>query len=590
MTSKNNQKKNGFSSLSIYRVADEEIGKLKNNRIHYTYQKAGKNNNTDNNKNKTNLHQSEQIIIKVPLFDNRTKEKNLRNKSVIKMNNPSYKSGEEIDQRSKSKNNYLRISNSSKDKDQNSANKKSTNTYTYKLKPGKKRNQNNRIDKIIIDLINNNDENATIKTDSNYYENENLYKNYINNKDKQENKDNNSELNNTNNNNINISNANNLQEALYLIQNRWIETCQEVKELNMPLLCDEIAKNKKEIELILNRRNNGKNIVKEISLSFIKKNHNINKIEINNNICIKDGWKNNMKRQNIKFFSIIQNVDKDKFLYSEKNYIKDLAKNIYIPKDNLRYFCAINNDNFLDNYNKIDYKILKPNTKNKLEEDLYNFYQEKKMNYLKNKDNNDELKLNPIYILNDKQIKQIYEDLNMPENKLNEFKKSQLSVAKQTAIDYEVIEIFTPKKNNKDNNSNYSKRSNINDELKNDKVSEINYAPEKKSSGEFGQYTPISMLSEKFGIYAVSRNIKYCIPERQGFFSFINNNNKIQIYNIDYLKRNKFSLKIEKCQNLESCKSSKNTTKRNEKSIDKRNILDYSKFSMESYDKGHNNK
>jgi hypothetical protein len=98
------------------------------------------------------------------------------------------------------------------------------------------------------------------------------------------------------------------------------------------------------------------------------------------------------------------------------------------------------------------------------------------------------------------------------------------------------------------------------------------------------------MLSEKFGIYAVSRNIKYCIPERQGFFSFINNNNKIQIYNIDYLKRNKFSLKIEKCQNLESCKSSKNTTKRNEKSIDKRNILDYSKFSMESYDKGHNNK
>ena len=37
MSSKNNQKKYGFSSLSIYRVADEEIGKLKNNRIHEQY-------------------------------------------------------------------------------------------------------------------------------------------------------------------------------------------------------------------------------------------------------------------------------------------------------------------------------------------------------------------------------------------------------------------------------------------------------------------------------------------------------------------------------------------------------------------------
>ena len=57
MASKNNQKKNGFSSLSIYRVVDEEIGKLKNNRIHYTYQNINKRNNDNKNQNK--LYKSE---------------------------------------------------------------------------------------------------------------------------------------------------------------------------------------------------------------------------------------------------------------------------------------------------------------------------------------------------------------------------------------------------------------------------------------------------------------------------------------------------------------------------------------------------
>ena len=582
------QNKNGFSSLSVYRVEDEEIRKLKNNRIHFTY--------PDNNKNKQNLHQSEQIIIKVPLYGNKNIGKNPKTKSAIKMNNPSIKSGEENELRSKSRNNYQRASNSSKEKDQVSGNKKSVNTFAYKLKPGKKRNQNH-IDKIIIDIVNNNDDdNATIKTDSNYYENEKLYKTFIDNN--RNNKDNNSEINNNDALDKNkLKNSNNsLQKALNIVQNRWFDNFNEVQELNMTILCDEITKKKREIELIIDRWNNKKNIVKGESLSLIKRNKNPQNIEINKNNNDINRWKNNIRKQNDKFFSIIKKVDKNKFLYSEKNYINDLSKNIYIPKDNINYFCALNNDNFIDNYNKIDYKILKPKNKNQLEVDLFNFYQEKKMNYLKNKDNNDDLKINPIYVLNDKQIKQLYEDLNKAKDKQdninskNEFKQSQLSVAKQTAIDYEIIEIFTPKNNNIDNNSNYNtKRSNFNNELKNDKASEINIGPEKKPSGEFGQYTPISMLNEKFGIYAVSRNIKYCIPERQGGLNFHNSNkNKIINYNPDSLKRNKFSLKIERCQNYESYKSSKNTTKRNDKSLDKKNIIDYSKYSihsMESSDK-----
>ena len=61
----------------------------------------------------------------------------------------------------------------------------------------------------------------------------------------------------------------------------------------------------------------------------------------------------------------------------------------------------------MNDFNKIDYRVIKPNNKNELENDLNDFYNKKKINYLKNKDNNEELKINPIYILNFKQIKQL---------------------------------------------------------------------------------------------------------------------------------------------------------------------------------------
>ena len=115
-------------------------------------------------------------------------------------------------------------------------------------------------------------------------------------------------------------------------------------------------------------------------------------------------------------------------------------------------------------------------------------------------------------------------------------------------------------------------------------MSEVNYEGKKRSSKEFGQFTPISMLNEKFVVYAVSRNIKYSIPERQGFLNFINYNYK-KVFDNDTLKRNNFSLKIEKCNDSnESFKSSKNSSKRNNETIDKKtnNIIDYSKYSNNS--------
>ena len=113
----------------------------------------------------------------------------------------------------------------------------------------------------------------------------------------------------------------------------------------------------------------------------------------------------------------------------------------------------------------------------------------------------------------------------------------------------------------------------------------MNNKGDKKSSEDFGQYTPLSMLNEKFFVFAVSRNIKYSIPERQGFINFINYNNHIKKNKaFDILKKNTFSLKIEKYNNLENLKSTKNSKKSLNESLDKKNnsIIDYSKYSNNS--------
>ena len=529
MASKNNQKKNGFSSLSIYRVVDEEIGKLKNNRIHYTYQNINKRNNENKNQNK--LYKSEQVnylSTQIKSMNNKSTEKNMNNKNSIKIVRYSSMKNEEIaENRNKNKLNNFRISNSSKEKDK-SFNKKSVNTY--KSKQTKKRNPD-RIERIIIDIVNNNnDDNETIKTQSNY-ENEIILKNSINNKD------NNIENLENKNNYINNSKIDNLQASLNMVGYRWANDCEERKEINIPVLSNQIDKKKREIENIINRWKNEKNIVKEINISFAKIKTNVKENIINNYNNI-NRWNSIIKKEKNQYFTIFKNDYKDKFLYSEKDYIKDLTKNIYISKNNDNIFYILNNDNCIDDFNTIDYKIIKPNNKNQLESDLYNFYKEKKENYIKNKDNNEELKLNPIYILNDKQIKQFFQELNIDNKSSNKniYINTQLSMARQTAIDYEVIEIFTPKNKNKDNNSNnsFTNRSNEVNTLKNGKTSESVYKKGKRGSEDFGQYTPISMLGEKFFIYAVSRNLKYSIPERQGFLNFINYNKDNKNGNYDY--------------------------------------------------------
>ena len=551
------QKKDGFTSLTMKKEIDQNFGT--NNKIQYS------NSTIQKNPKKNNLIQSNQENVKFSKIEkSKIKGNNSRNKSAIKISFYSSidKENESNDQNRK---NRQRVSKVSKDKDKNSS-------YIFKPKGGKK-NHISHIERIIIDLCSKDDDNISIQTDSDQFKGEQLLKNNTNKSENKEfilDKENKESKGSKESKDKNISKKeDSLKTALNIVGTRWINNYKSNNEENFSLLSNEIWKKKKEIEIVMNRWKNMK-IINEEPISFLKEEQKVKENEMSNKV---NGWKNNLQKKNEENFTLKRNITEDNFLYSEKNYIKDLTKNIYIPQDNDNTFCFLNNNNFNKDFNYIDYKIIKSNNKEQLEMDLHNFYKEKKINYLKNKDNNEELKINPIYILNDKQIKQIYENLN----KDNISNKKQninpvLSIEKQKWIDFEIIEIFTPRNKNKDNNTNpNSKRLSYNNQLKNDKVSEVNYEGQKAPSEDFGQVTPFSMLNEKFNIYAVSKNNKYSVAERKESFNYLNQAG-IRRFNLDILKKNAFNLKIERCENIDSTKNSKN-----ENITDNNNIIDYSK-------------
>lgn len=552
--STNNRIKKGFTSLTMKKEINQNFGT--NNKIYYS------NSNMQKKSQKNNIIQSKQENAKFNKIEKtKIKGNKTRNKSAIKIAlYSSIENGSESnDQMNK---NNLRVSKASKDKDKNSS-------YIFKPKADKKKHLNH-IERIIIDLVSKDDDNTSIQTDSDKFKDEQLIQNntiksenreYIFNKENKENKGNKE-------NNI-IIKKESLKTALNMVGTRWINNYKSINEEKFSLLSDDIWKKKKEIEIAMNRWknmeiNNGERI------SFKKEKEKDKENEVKNSV---NRWENNLQKENKEVFTLEKNINKDNFLYSENNYIKDLIKNIYIPKDKENTFCFLNNNNYSNDFNHIDYKIIESNNKDQLENDLHNFYKEKKINYLKNKDNNEELKINPIYVLTDKQINQIYEDLNKDiiSNKKDKINPA-LSIEKQKWIDFEIIEIFTPKNKNKDNNTNpNSKRySSGIKELKNDKVSEINYEGHKKSSEEFGQETPFSMLNEKFNIYAVSKNNKFSVPERQDFFNY---SNQAKRYNLGILQKSTFNLNIQRCENLDN---NKKILKESENSNDN-NIIDYSK-------------
>ena len=89
------------------------------------------------------------------------------------------------------------------------------------------------------------------------------------------------------------------------------------------------------------------NIIKEINFTIIKKDEKPKEKEDDSNY-INDRWNNKIKKERNKYFNFIKKINKDIFSYSEKKYIKDLIKNINMPKNkdnNLFYILHNYNSN-----------------------------------------------------------------------------------------------------------------------------------------------------------------------------------------------------------------------------------------------------
>ena len=522
----NKKTKNAFTSLRMNRVAEEEIIKYNNNSIHYTYSTM---------ENKILYKNNNKLLLK-----NHTANKNLNGSNDM---------------------NLILPNTTTMTKNKNSSN--ILDTYEYKIKQHKQKNKNS-IDRIVINLY-------SRKTEKDEYikENDNINENG-------ENKNENNEYENSKNNDMNE------KDAINIVKEIWIKENQMSNKINFGFL------GKKRNNNIYNK------IKKEINFNFIKNIYNKN-----------NNWEYKIKKENINYFSINKSLELEKFIYSEINYIKDLTKTYSLPKD-------YNNNLYIISYpskhqimNKINFKTITPKNKNELESELYNYYIETKNenNYFSNIDNNEymeEQKIKPIYVLSQQQIFKLYNGINKDKNKdesknimddssninINNINNTNnnIFISKKEDNDYEIVEVYTPRIN-KDNNTNRTIKTNsnmnnseYNNNSKNENNNKINNNSSqseinKNNSQDFGQYTPLSMLNDKFIIFATSRNIKYCVPESQGFFNFVNYNKYgIKFFKKENLKKNKFSLNIERCDTKDKMK----------KKPKNKNEIDYSKFSSNS--------
>ena len=153
--------------------------------------------------------------------------------------------------------------------------------------------------------------------------------------------------------------------------------------------------------------------------------------------------------------------------------------------------------------------------------------------------------LNPVFILNEEHINQLYEEFNK-----KNWKNITLTLAKEIELNYEIIEPYYPI----DSNNNIS-------DIKVEKLSELQLKAKNKIYKDFGETTPLNLLYDKFYVYAVSRNIKYSLQSPQSYVSYINKNNNLPFnknmsFDINKMKMNHFSLRIERIDKLDSYKSS----------------------------------
>ena len=538
-------------SLGINREINEEIGQLKNNRIHYTTNQNLKNSKS---REKQNIYQNQRINIRLEERNKHTPLNQKKSNTKISYNN--YKDNQSL----------------SKDKiSKKSSSKSKEKIKLIKTKVIKKRNIG-QVERVVIDLINEDIDSIKTEQSNNYsiYDSEKQFrhnKEYnINDSIQYKNKDNNG-----------TNSTNSINEkllAINKIEGRWLNNSISNNEVNLSFIYNEIQSQKMMIENMIKNWKKNIQIKKEVNINFIKDknafyyknmkekwNNDIKIIKGNNLTFLVDEvklkekemndmllrWNNGLKNDNNIIISFKELQDKNIFKYSEEKYLKDVISSAQFPEiinnnNNIFYLLNISN-----NPNKLNYKVINPKDKNELESLVFSFYKENKLNSnIKGSNNSLEqlIQIHPLIILNEEQMNQLNEKINKSKIKdsveytgtdsKKENADTQFTISKQIAIDYEIIE---------------QTQSNI---TKTDKLSDT-----RKVFQDFGQSTPLSMLYEKFLVFAVSRNIKYSVNSPQNNVFYINELNKNKKYGFDSEKLlvNKFSLWIEKIDKIESIPS-----------------------------------
>ena len=538
-------------SLGINREINEEIGQLKNNRIHYTTNQNLKNSKS---REKQNIYQNQRINIRLEERNKHTPLNQKKSNTKISYNN--YKDNQSL----------------SKDKiSKKSSSKSKEKIKLIKTKVIKKRNIG-QVERVVIDLINEDIDSIKTEQSNNYsiYDSEKQFrhnKEYnINDSIQYKNKDNNG-----------TNSTNSINEkllAINKIEGRWLNNSISNNEVNLSFIYNEIQSQKMMIENMIKNWKKNIQIKKEVNINFIKDknafyyknmkekwNNDIKIIKGNNLTFLVDEvklkekemndmllrWNNGLKNDNNIIISFKELQDKNIFKYSEEKYLKDVISSAQFPEiinnnNNIFYLLNISN-----NPNKLNYKVINPKDKNELESLVFSYYKENKLNSnIKGSNNSLEqlFQIHPLIILNEEQMNQLNEKINKSKIKdsveytgtdsKKENADTQFTISKQIAIDYEIIE---------------QTQSNI---TKTDKLSDT-----RKVFQDFGQSTPLSMLYEKFLVFAVSRNIKYSVNSPQNNVFYINELNKIKKYGFDSEKLlvNKFSLWIEKIDKIESIPS-----------------------------------
>ena len=535
-----NSNKFDNKKLGINKEINEEIGQLKNHRIHYTSSQNLKNTKSREKQN----NQNQRINIRLEERNKYTPLNQKKSNTKIYYNNNRENSSLSKDKISK------KSSSKSKDK-----------VRLIKTKVIKKKNIG-QVERVVIDLIN--EDIDSIKTDqsNNYSALDSEKHNRYSESNNFRNKDNNG-----------TNSTNSINEklmAINKIEGRWLNNSISNKEINLSVVYNEIQRKKMQIEKMIKIWKQDIQIKKEVNINLIgKKKEIINmkekwnmdskiikgnsltfivdkikkKEQEMNDLLLR--WNKDLKDDNNIMISFEDLKDKNVFKYSEEKYLNDIIskvpnqENINSNNNNIFYILNISTDQ--NNTPIFNYKVINPKDKKELESLVKNFYNENKLNNNNINSNNssDQLFiLNPLIILNEEQISQLNEKINKNKIKdsveltVTDSKKDTIfTISKQIAIDYEVIE---------------KTQSNIS---RTDKFSDT-----RKIYQEFGQSTPLSMLYEKFLVFAVSRNIKYSTHSSQYNINYISDINKKKIngFDSDKLMVNNFSLWVEKIDKIES--------------------------------------